>query len=143
MAGGRPRRRLAARPHPPEQACGGGRFARLCFPPRRAGLVHLDAVAGRRAQQAAGVRHPPAGGCRLVTQAVGPTKSLLNEHLGPGSVGNQLFLCTTHAWKPAAYCWGNLTKVKGVIHEYTTVDLAKNRPIQKEVSQNCSSLRKL
>lgn len=74
MAGGRPRRRLAACPHSPERVCGGGRLARLRLPPRQAGCVHLDVVAGRRAQQAAGVRQPPAGSCRLVTKVVAPTK---------------------------------------------------------------------
>lgn len=34
VAGGRPGRRLAARPHPPEQAGSGGRIARLHLPPR-------------------------------------------------------------------------------------------------------------
>lgn len=110
VAGGRPCRRLAACPHSPEQVCGGGRFTRLCFPPRWAGLIHLDAVARRRAQQATGLCHPPAGGCRLVTKAVGPTKSLLNEPLRPGSVGNRLFLCTANTWKPAVCCLGNFTK---------------------------------
>lgn len=121
VAGGRPPGRLAAHPHPPEQVCGGGRFTRLCFPPCRGGLVHLDAVARRRAQPATRVRHPPAGCCRLVTKVVGPTKSLSNEPLGPGSVGNWLFLCTTTAWKPAAYCLGGFTKSSVSLRLYNPV----------------------
>lgn len=81
VAGGRTPGRLAACPHPTERVCSGSCFSGLWFPPCWAGLIHLDSVAGRRAQQATGVRHPPAGGCRLVTKAVGPTKKPFEQAL--------------------------------------------------------------
>lgn len=87
VAGWRPCSCLAPCPHPPEQPGGRGRFPRLCFPPRRAGLVHANTVAGRGAQQAARVCHTPAGGCRWVTAVLALAESVEEP------VQQELFLC--------------------------------------------------
>ncbi|XP_027545753.1 nucleoside diphosphate-linked moiety X motif 6 isoform X1 [Neopelma chrysocephalum] len=91
VAAGRSHCRLAPCPHPPEWACGNSCFPRLCFPPRRAGLIHPDTVAGRGAQQAARVCHPPGAvldestGKVLVVQDRNKT---INAWKFPGGLSN-------------------------------------------------------